>query len=230
MIPLRDENPSRTTPWITYVLVVANVVVYVYQIQVQLQGGPQAYASFVTGYGLVPRLLTSPGLWAEATLPAPLTVLTSMFVHGSLFHLLGNMLYLWIFGDNIEDSMGHARFLGFYLLCGVGAALAQVLVVPGSMVPMVGASGAIAGVLGAYLILYPRAQVLTLVFLFFFIRVMYLPAVFLLGLWFLIQVMSATGGSGAGVAWYAHIGGFVAGILTIGMFIRESRRPRSEIF
>ena len=160
-------------------------------------------------------------------MPAPLTLFTSMFVHGDLFHLAGNMLYLWVFGDNVEDMMGPFRFLAFYVLCGLGAAATQVALMPGSEVPMVGASGAIAGVLGAYALLFPGAQVLTLVFLLIFIRIMYLPAFVLLGIWFLIQVLSAGGGSEAGVAWWAHIGGFVAGALLLRTF--AVRRPHRVI-
>jgi membrane associated rhomboid family serine protease len=135
------------------------------------------------------------------------------------------MLYLWVFGDNVEDAMGPFRFLAFYVLCGIGAAATQVALMPGSDVPMVGASGAIAGVLGAYVLLYPTAQVLTLVFLLIFIRIMYLPAVVLLGIWFLMQILSAGGGNGAGVAWWAHIGGFVVGFLLIKAFAVHARQP-----
>lgn len=224
MIPLRDENPSRTTPWVTYAILAANIAVFLYQIQVRLTGGDEAYVQLVYRLGLVPEQLTSPSLWSAMPIPAPLTVLTSMFVHGDLFHIAGNMLYLWVFADNVEDAMGHVRFTLFYLLSGVAAAGLQVALMPGSDIPMVGASGAIAGVLGAYLILYPGAQVLTLVFLFIFIRIMYLPAVILLGLWFVIQVLSAGGGDGAGVAWFAHIGGFVGGVLMVPVFAVRARK------
>lgn len=225
MIPLRDYNPSRHTPWMTYLILAANVGVFLFQMQVRLLGGDHAYAALVARLGLVPAFLTSPGLWQQMPLPAPLTVFTSMFVHGDPFHLLGNMLYLWVFADNVEDAMGPLRFALFYLLCGLAAAGTQVLVMPDSTVPMIGASGAIAGVLGAYLVLYPSAQVLTLVFLLFFVRIMYLPAVILLGFWFLLQVLSAGGGAAAGVAWFAHIGGFVAGFLLVNAFaVRVKRR------
>lgn len=220
MIPLRDENPTRITPYVNYALVGFNVFVFLYQLQLLMGGvgGSQAYQAFVQVAGLRPAYLMTPSVWSQMPLPAPLTLLTSMFVHGGIWHLGGNMLYLWVFGDNIEDEMGHLRYLGFYLLCGLGAALAQVIMSPWSEVPMVGASGAIAGILGAYLVLHPRAQVLTLVFLFIFVRIMYLPAVILLGLWFLIQLLSATGG-GPGVAWYAHIGGFLVGVLLVASFV-----------
>lgn len=218
MIPLRDLNPSRSTPWVTYTILGANIAVFLYQIQVQVTGGPEAYIQLVTRLGLVPAFIMSPEVWSSMPIPAPLTVFTSMFVHGDLFHLGGNMLYLWVFADNVEDAMGPGRFALFYMLSGLGAASLQVALMPGSEIPMVGASGAIAGVLGAYMMLYPGAQVLTLVFLVIFIRVMYLPAVLLLGFWFLIQVLSAGSGGQAGVAWFAHIGGFVVGAVLVGAF------------
>ena len=224
MIPLRDENPTRTNPWVTQLLVVSNIAVFAYEFLLGMRGGNEALVAFIQSFGLRPDYLLSPTAWGETPVAVPLTMFTSMFVHAGLLHLIGNMLYLWIFGDNVEDAMGHARFLLFYLLCGLGAAVAQVVVSPGSSIPMVGASGAIAGVLGAYVILYPNARVLTLVFLIVFIRVMYLPAIVLLGIWFLLQILSAVSGGG-GVAWYAHIGGFVVGVLLVGSFIAGGR-PR----
>jgi len=232
MIPLRDDNPTHSTPWVTYLLFGANLAVFAFQLQVRMAGGDQAYVAMVTRLGLVPAALTSPALWTQMPIPAPLTLLTSMFVHGDLFHLGGNMLYLWVFADNIEDTLGSVRFLGFYLMCGLSAAGAQVVFMPGSTVPMVGASGAIAGVLGAYMLLYPTARVLTLVFLVIFIRIMYLPSVLLLGIWFLIQLWSASSSGTAGVAWYAHIGGFVAGLSLAAAWAQKSRRrlPRPETY
>jgi len=200
-----------------WLLLAANLAMFAYQLQVRATGGDDAYVALFFRLGLIPEAITSPGAWINMSIPAPLTLFSSMFVHGDLFHLGGNMLYLWIFGDNIEDVMGPFRFLAFYLLCGLGAAATQVALMPGSDVPMVGASGAIAGILGAYALLYPRAQILTLVFLLIFIRIMYLPAVLLLGIWFLMQILSA-GGGGAGVAWWAHIGGFVVGVVLVRAF------------
>ncbi len=229
MIPLRDENPTRTTPFVNHTLVAVNVAVFVYQILLWGSGDPNAQGAFVQSMAVTPSLLLSPTTWGQMPIPAPLTLVTSMFVHGGFMHLAGNMLYLWVFGDNIEDSLGHARYLLFYLACGVGAAVSQVIVAPGSTVPMVGASGAIAGVLGAYLVMHPQAQVLTLVFLVVFVRIMYLPAAVLLGIWFAIQIFSAFTGGGGGVAWYAHIGGFLVGVLLIGVFLGGSSgrgRPR----
>jgi membrane associated rhomboid family serine protease len=198
-----------------WLLLAGNLAMFVYQIQIRAAGGDDAYVELFFRLGLIPEALTSPGVWTSMPVPAPLTLFGSMFVHGDFFHLAGNMLYLWIFGDNVEDVMGPFRFLAFYLLCGLGAAATQVAIMPASDVPMVGASGAIAGILGAYALLYPRARVLTLVFLLIFVRIMYLPAVVLLGIWFLMQLLSAGSSAGAGVAWWAHIGGFVVGVVLV---------------
>jgi len=180
--------------------------------------------TFINTYGLIPLELTK-GIALSPSAPSPiyLTILFSMFMHGGLVHLLGNMLYLWIFGNNVEDYLGKIRFIIFYILSGIFAALGQILMAPGSRVPMIGASGAIAGVLGAYLILFPRARITTLVFFGFFIRLIKLPAIFVLGLWIIFQLfyglseLSISGG-GAGVAWFAHIGGFLGGIILIKLF------------
>ncbi len=223
MIPLRDENPTRTTPFVNHALVAINIAVFVYQMILGYEGGDTAYMGFVQKLAVTPSLLLSPSTWAQTPIPAPLTLLTSMFVHGGILHLAGNMLYLWIFGDNIEDTLGHLNYVFFYLACGLGAAFSQVIIEPGSTIPMVGASGAIAGVLGAYLVLHSRAQVLTFVFLLFYIRIMYLPASVLLGIWFAMQLFSAVTGGGAGVAWYAHVGGFLVGVLLVGTFMGGSR-------
>jgi len=223
MIPLRDENPTNTTPFINYALVAINVAVFAYQTFLVFDVSPETSNAFMQKLAVTPSLLLSPSEWSQMPIPAPLTMLTSMFVHGGPMHLLGNLLYLWVFGDNIEDALGHLNYLIFYLACGVGAAIAQVMIEPGSTIPMVGASGAIAGVLGAYLVLHPQAQVLTLVFLVIFVRIMYLPASVLLGIWFAIQIFSAFTGGG-GVAWYAHIGGFLVGVLLVGTFLGGSGR------
>jgi membrane associated rhomboid family serine protease len=222
MIPLRDENPTRTTPFVNHALVAINVAVFVYQIWLVFDVGSDASNAFVQKLAVTPSLLLSPSIWGQMPIPAPLTILTSMFVHGGIMHLVGNMLYLWVFGDNIEDAVGHVNYLIFYLACGLGATIAQVIIAPGSTIPMVGASGAIAGVLGAYLVLHPHARVLTLVFLVIFVRIMYLPAALLLGIWFAIQIFSAFAGGGGGVAWYAHIGGFLVGVLLVGTFLGGS--------
>jgi membrane associated rhomboid family serine protease len=206
MIPISDENPTRTTPFVTYALIAINVLAYAVETWLLSQHG-DAYV--VGGYGLVPtRISADPG--GEA-----FTIFTSMFMHGGFGHLASNMLFLWIFGDNVEDAIGHVRYLVFYLSCGVCAAAAQVLTNPASPIAMVGASGAIAGVLGAYLVLYPRAPITVFVFLF----PISLPAWVVIGGWFALQVWGARplglDSVAGGVAVYAHIGGFLAGVLTI---------------
>jgi membrane associated rhomboid family serine protease len=224
MIPLRDDNPSTLKPIITITLIVMCVVVFLWEF---LQG-PRGSALIGYSLGLVPSVLFGydqlpPDL---SVVPPTATILTSMFLHGGWMHLIGNMLYLWIFGDNVEDSMGHTRFIIFYLLCGVAAALAQALPEPHSQIPMVGASGAISGVLGAYLLLYPHARVLVLIPLGFILQTARLPASIVLILWFALQLLSnlmAKPGSG-GVAFRAHIGGFVAGMLLVWVFKKRGVR------
>ncbi|MFH1059024.1 MAG: rhomboid family intramembrane serine protease [Pseudomonadota bacterium] len=219
MIPIRDENPTQGVPFLTIALIAANLLVYAYQL---LLSGP-AEQLFIYDYGLVPGWLTHSARQGPPPdfIARPLTVLTSMFLHGDILHVAGNMLYLWIFGNNIEDRLGPVRFLAFYLVGGVLAALAFVLTEPGAMLPMVGASGAIAAVLGAYFLLYPRANVVVLIWFFFFVNFVRVPAVLMLGIWFLFQVL---GVGGSGVAWMAHIGGFVAGLLLIRLFLPRPER------
>lgn len=225
-LPLKDLNPTQRFPFVTVALIASNVAVFVYEL---LLG--RGIEGFITAYGMTPYEIThavdligSVGELPLVHAPGPpfvyLTVLTSMFIHGGFLHILGNMLYLWIFGNNIEDLLGPLRFLLFYIVCGVVAALSHVLTDPGSIVPTVGASGAVAGVLGAYLIVHPRARVLTLVFLGIFIRPMLVPAALVLIFWFVLQIFSGflslgAGALGGGVAWFAHIGGFVAGMVLV---------------
>jgi membrane associated rhomboid family serine protease len=222
MFPIADDNPRINTPYVTWSLIGACVAVYVWQFSLGGNAGEIA----VYQYGMIPaRLFGDATLDPElATVPAWATVFTSMFMHGGWMHLGFNMLFLWIFGDNIEDSMGHVRYLVFYLTCGVAAALAQALVSPDSTIPMVGASGAISGVLGAYLLLHPKATVRTVIFLGIFVTMIHLPALIVLGLWFLMQLVSATLSSSgeAGVAFWAHIGGFVAGLVLVPLFKKTS--------
>ncbi len=222
MIPLRDENPTYRTP----VLTVAFIIICVLAFLMQIAGGPQEAQRIILSYGLIPGvLLGSVELPPElAVIPPALTLVTSMFMHGGWMHIIGNMLFLWIFGNNIEDVLGHVRFLIFYLLCGLAAAASQILVAPASQIPMVGASGAISGVLGAYIILFPRARVLTLVFLGFFVTTVRIEAVWFLGIWFgmqLIQGLAAPPDAG-GVAFWAHIGGFAAGVVLL--FLMKPRK------
>ncbi len=226
MIPLRDNIPSRRTPVVTYTLIAINVFVYFF---LQPSPGTRAGIRFTFEWGLVPVDLLGGVPRVEHPVPVSWTVITSMFLHGSVLHILGNMWYLWLFGDNVEDAMGRARFLVFYLLSGVAAAATQVIVDAGSRVPMVGASGAISGVLGGYLLVFPHARILTLVPIIFFVQIVEIPALIVLGFWFVIQVfggLEALGMQVGGVAWFAHIGGFLAGMGLVRIFQRR-QRPRS---
>lgn len=212
MIPLRDDNPTHRTPYVVYALIAVNAVLFVYN--GVTDPGPLA------GFELVPfELVTGRDIGPATPMPAWMTIFSSMFMHANLLHIGGNMLYLWIFGNNIEDVLGHFKFLAFYLIAGLAAALAQVAQSPGSEIPMVGASGAIGGVLGAYLILFPRARIISVVF-FVFIQVIALPASVVLGMWIILQVINSvvfsigTTGEG-GVAYAAHVGGFLSGMAMI---------------
>ena len=219
MIPLHDDNPTQTAPVLTVTLIVICIAVYLWQWSL---GPVQAQA--VYALGVIPAIIFDHArLPSELEWVAPvLTPVTSMFLHGGFMHLAVNMLYLWIFGNNIEDAMGRGRFLVFYLLCGIAAVLAQALPDTHSSVPMIGASGAISGVLGAYLLLYPRARVLVVVPLGFFLHTMRLSAGIVLVIWFAMQIFSSlAAGSGPGVAWFAHIGGFVAGLVLVPLFKRR---------
>lgn len=207
MIPIRDDVPSRTTPFVTWGIIALNVLVFWYEIRLGHRG-----ERFVEEFGLVPLRFHATHDPIRRFTP----VLTSMFLHGGLMHLLGNMLFLHIFGDNVEDRVGHGRFVLFYLACGTIAALVQADMLPRSTIPMIGASGAIAGVTGAYFVFYPRARVLMLVPLLLFYEVVEVPAVVFLLLWFVMQIafaMSALGASAGGVAWWAHVGGFGGGVV-----------------
>ncbi len=219
MIPIKDDVPTSTFPAVTVAIILLNVLVFGYQVSL----GPRYGEFLVYRAGIIPYEITHlHDVEPYDLVPLPFTLLTALFLHGGFVHLLGNMLYLWIFGNNVEDSMGHGRFIVFYLLCGLVASLSQVYVFPNSRVPVIGASGAIAGVLGGYLLLFPRARVLTLVPIFFFIWLIRLPALFVLGFWFIIQLLNA--GAGGGVAWFAHIGGFVCGFVLIKLFARRRLR------
>ena len=209
MIPIYDDNPALGRPILTIAIIAGCILVWFWQISLGL-GEREAIMNF----GLVPSAFLG-NTFQNGPITPLFTVFTSMFMHGGFMHLGGNMLYLWIFGDNIEGALGHVRFVFFYLICGTAAALAQVFVDPTSNIPMIGASGAVSGVLGAYLIFYPRARVRTLVFLGIFITFLRLPAVFLLGVWIIGQVISAMLSSpgSPGVAWFAHLGGFGCGLI-----------------
>lgn len=212
MLPLKDDIPSSKKPIITTLLLSINVLIFLYQFSLG-----EGFEGFVLKYGAIPfQIIHGESVSPYSTFPFPLTLFTAMFLHGGIAHLLGNMLYLWIFGDNVEDRLGHFRFLILYIVSGLVASLAHILMTPDSTLPMIGASGAIAGVLGAYMIEFPRSRILTLVFFGFFVRATRIPAFFVLGFWFVLQLIYAStslgSSGGGGVAWFAHIGGFIAGI------------------
>ena len=210
MFPLRDVIPSRTTPFVTMAIIVVNVLAFLYEQSFD----PQGLETFIRTWGFVPVVFTWPSIFS------------SMFLHGGLWHLAGNMWSLWIFGDNVEDRLGHFRYLGFYVLCGVLAAVAHFWSDPTSAVPTIGASGAIAGIMGAYFVLYPRSRVLTLIFLIFYIDIIEVPAVVFLGFWFLMQLVSGVGALAAttqasgGIAFWAHVAGFAAGAALVKLLAR----------
>ena len=250
MIPLKDDIPTRRTPVITIALILINVVVY-FAFEQGLLGLGDVGNQRVVEYGAIPVEITHPGTECIANttvteircgegvtesgyVPFWITLFTSMFMHGSLLHLAGNMLFLWIFGNNIEDSMPRPAFVGFYLLGGLAAIALQVVVDPNSAVPTVGASGAIAAVLGAYARLYPRARVVTLIFIVIIFTVVTLPALLVLGVWFLLQLLPAFSepvtGAGGGVAYFAHIGGFAFGLLAIKLFANKVREDYDRAY
>jgi membrane associated rhomboid family serine protease len=226
MIPLKDLNPRRTFPILTLLIIAANAAVFFYQLSLGPDGGQQ----FAMTYGMVPARLDLALSASKVTLvDALLPLFTSMFLHGGWMHILGNMWFLWIFGDNVEDELGHFQYLLFYLVCGIGAGLAQTIFSWGSKVPAIGASGAISGVLGAYIVFFPRAKVLTLVPLLILFFTIKLPAVFFIGFWFVMQFLSGVGSLGAGmtggVAWWAHVGGFLMGIFLVKTWMAPNRLP-----
>jgi rhomboid family protein len=234
MIPLKDDVPSESLPYITVGLIGLNVLAFLYQVSIGMGGDPRAAEAIVFEFGATPCRLSG-ACSVPGEFPSPIaTVFTSMFLHGGLLHVGGNMLYLWIFGDNVEDTLGHGRYLALYVAAGVAAAAAQVAVHPRSSVPMIGASGAVSGVLGAYLLLFPFAGVHMLLVFGFFVRVVRWPALAVLGFWIVIQALSGFltfsaaawgGGEAGGTAWFAHIGGFLAGMALL-FLIRPSRVGR----
>ena len=254
MFPIKDNIPTDRFPVVTVVLIALNVIAYFFWQKGGLSFGDPSNADYcdnLVRYATIPYEITNPGqhcapVTSEAFScspsfgerfdlpPAYVTVFTSMFMHGGLLHLAGNMLFLWIFGNNVEDSMGPVKFIVFYLLSGLAATAAQILIGPDSMVPNIGASGAVAGVLGGYILLFPRARVVTIIFIVFFFTILELPALLILGFWFLQQALFgyfdlASGtGQGGGVAYWAHIGGFVFGLIAIKLFADERKRRRQQ--
>jgi len=221
MIPLRDNIPTSRLPLVTVALIAINAFVFLQTFLLGAYGGQR----FIMYYGLIPCGITGNCQVVGRAFSDEMTILTSMFVHAGFFHFAGNMLYLWIFGNNVEDAMGKVRFLLFYLVSGLAAAVAQTVLNPASRIPMVGASGAVSGILGAYLLLFPHARVLTLVPLGLFTQLAEIPALVVLGFWIVIQLVNGLvtfGFQGGGVAWFAHIGGFAAGLLLVGVFKRRA--------
>ncbi len=216
MIPYKDDNPTHRFPYVTIGIIISNILIFLLEII-----SPPGMEKTVYAYGAVPQYI----LTFEKFQPIhpALTVFTAMFMHGGVFHLGGNMLYLWIFGNNIEDKLGHLRFIIFYIFCGITAAYSHALIDPHSLTPMIGASGAISGILGAYLLLFPRAGVYTLIFLGFFVQVVKIPALIVIGFWAIVQFINGLVSTGlvkqGGVAWFAHIGGFLTGLLTIKLWL-----------
>jgi rhomboid family protein len=223
MIPLRDTNPTRTVPFVNYLLIAVNVVAFFFELSLGKHLG-----EFVYSFGVVPVRVFEDFASGHVHTVTVLPFFTSMFLHGGWMHLIGNMLFLYIFGDNVEDRFGHARYFLFYVVAGIAAAATQVVINSSSDAPMVGASGAIAGVLGAYVLMFPGARVLTLIPLFIFFQVVELPAFVFLGIWFLLQILSGMmalgiGADAGGVAWWAHIGGFVVGAIAVPLLGRSYR-------
>lgn len=243
--PYRDDNPRVLIPYVTYTLVAANIFIFLYQFIVSIEQGPLAGFAITLNYGLIPAMLTSipieqiiaynidhiignmkisPDLVFQPNSPL-LTVFTSMFLHGGFMHLIGNMWFLWLFGDNVEGTMGHKRFAIFYILSGLGAAATQIAFDVSSMIPMIGASGAVSGVLAAYMFRFPRARIHVFFFIFIFFTTIHVPAFVVIGFWFFEQLTNGLGAIGldtsGGVAWFAHIGGFITG-LALERFYRHS--------
>jgi len=216
LIPYKDDNPTYRLPYVTIGIIISNILIFLLEII-----SPPGMEKTVYAYGAVPQYI----LTFEKFQPIhpALTVFTAMFMHGGVFHLGGNMLYLWIFGNNIEDKLGHLRFIIFYIFCGITAAYSHALIDPHSLTPMIGASGAISGILGAYLLLFPRTGVYTLIFLGFFVQVVKIPALIVIGFWAIVQFINGLVSTGfvkqGGVAWFAHIGGFLTGLLTIKLWL-----------
>ncbi len=233
MIPLKDDIPSRSYPIVNVTLIIINIVAFLFELSLG-----DKLELFLRTYGVIPFKYFYSGIRLEdgsvilfSLEEKIIPLFTSMFLHGGWLHLISNMLYLWIFGDNVEDRMGHFRYIFFYVLCGLAAAAAHIITNPESEIPTIGASGAIAGVLGGYMLLYPYARVVVVIPIFFFWDIIKLPALIVLGFWFVTQIFQGTlalaveSSATGGVAWWAHIGGFVFGMLTIHLFKKKSRKP-----
>jgi membrane associated rhomboid family serine protease len=224
--PLKDDNPTRTFPYVTVIFIAANVLVYL----IELVAG-QNRTLIVAKFGVIPFEITrGVDINPKVAFGPYITLLTSLFLHGSLLHLLGNMWFLWIFGNNIEDVVGHFKFIVFYVLGGVAASMLQIVLSASSTIPIIGASGAVSAVLGAYILKFPRARVRTLAFIFIFITVISVPAGVFIGIWFFIQLLSSIAGRATNIAFYAHIGGFIFGLLTIKLFQKREGYKRYRVY
>ncbi len=226
MIPLKDTIPSRTVPVVNYMLIIINAVIFLFEVSLPAR----ELQALIQTFGVIPHKFIYLGQIDAPFLIRIYPLFTSMFLHGGWFHIVGNMWFLWIFGDNVEDRMGHVRYFFFYIISGVGAALAHIFLTPQSTAPTIGASGAIAGVMGAYFILYPQARVITMIIIFFFIDIIEVPAFLFLGVWFILQFFQGTfslmaGPSAGGVAWWAHFGGFLIGASLVFLF----KRPKHKV-
>ena len=225
LLPLKDDNPTSSFPLVTIGIILANGLIFFHQVTLDFAESQR----FLFQCGAIPYQIThGTVLHVVPLIPLPLTIFSSMFLHGGFLHLFGNMLYLWIFGNNIEDTLGHFRFFLFYLVCGLLAAVIQIISDPNLKVPMVGASGAIAGILGSYLLLFPGARILTLFFLFIFVKLIRIPALIILGFWFFIQLLSVGGAAVSNVAFFAHIGGFLGGLTLVKLFQPRQSRGRKR--
>lgn len=220
MIPYKDDNPTHSVSYVTIGIIISNTIIFLLEIIF-----PPGMEKAVYAYGAVPQYILNFEKF-QPIHPA-LTVFTAMFMHGGIFHLAGNMLYLWIFGNNIEDKLGHLRFIIFYIFCGITAAYSHAIIDPHSLTPMIGASGAISGILGAYLLLFPRAGVYTVIFFGFFVQIVKIPALIVIGFWAVVQFINGMMSTGlvkqGGVAWFAHIGGFLTGLLTIKLWLPRTK-------
>jgi membrane associated rhomboid family serine protease len=236
MIPIKDDIPSQSYPIVNVTLIIINIIAFIYELSLG-----EELQNFFNEYGIIPLKYFYEGIEnVDGTVTyfsiydRVIPIFTSMFLHGGWLHLISNMLYLWIFGDNVEDRMGHFRYLVFYILCGVAAAFAHIITNQNSDIPTIGASGAIAGVLGGYLLLYPFARIIVILPVFFFLQLLKLPALFVLGFWFITQIFQGTlslnveSSASGGVAWWAHIGGFVFGLIAVNFFQKQSRKPISR--
>jgi len=236
MIPIKDDIPSQSYPIVNVTLIIINIIAFIYELSLG-----EELQNLFNEYGIIPLKYFYEGIENVdgtviyfSTYERIIPIFTSMFLHGGWLHLISNMLYLWIFGDNVEDRMGHFRYLVFYILCGVAAAFAHIITNQNSEIPTIGASGAIAGVLGGYLILYPFARIIVIFPIFFFLQLLKLPALLVLGFWFITQIFQGTlslnveSSASGGVAWWAHIGGFIFGLIAINFFQKQSRKPTSR--